>query len=200
MILDVGVRTRHSAARTLVLHCLPSHAARPRAGPATKELTMLRPFILVGAIVCAALALLGCASNGHDAHHSSGKAINPAERIVGNWQVTAIDGVAIENIPQEGVRDLPTFQVDADGRVAGASGVNRWFSSLNPAELALGTMTLSPIGSTKMAGPPEAMALEQAYHTALNRVRRVDLTALAHDELRLLDAQGNEVLRFVRPS
>lgn len=58
--------------------------------------------------------------------------------------------------------EAPTLSLSGreTGRIAGFSGVNRYFGTY---ELGDGTVTLSITGMTRMAGPPEAMALEQAF-------------------------------------
>lgn len=155
------------------------------------------PLLLAAAIVSAAPALVSCANN-QDTTMTSNSYNNLAKRIVGNWNIAAINAVPIADIPQQGVRDLPSFQIEPDGRVAGAAGVNRWFSSFDPRTLIDGSLTLSPIGSTLMAGPQQAMDLERSYTAALSKIRSVDPAALANNQLRFLDAEGNEILLFNR--
>ena len=53
---------------------------------------------------------------------------------------------------------------------------------------------MGPFGMTMMAGPPEAMAAETAFHRLLEQV-----VGLRHSEaeLVLLDAEGGELMAFV---
>ncbi len=66
-----------------------------------------------------------------------------------------------------------TLSFDAtENRVAGASGVNRYFGQYtqNGTEL-----HFSPLGSTMMAGPQNLMEAERAYLTDLNKVVSFEL-------------------------
>ena len=64
----------------------------------------------------------------------------------------------------------PTAAFEADGRVYGSTGVNRYSASYS---LVGDELTLGQAVSTMMAGPPEAMAQEQAWLGALGGVCRV---------------------------
>jgi putative lipoprotein len=57
----------------------------------------------------------------------------------------------------------PTIRFDADGRFSGSTGVNRMFGSY---EVVDGAVRTSPAGTTMMAGPPEAMAVERRFLAA----------------------------------
>lgn len=58
-----------------------------------------------------------------------------------------------------------------NGRVSGHSACNRYFGSVTAGE-SPGDITLSQIGSTRMACPPEAMEFEDSYLQALSGVTR----------------------------
>ncbi|HEX6888938.1 MAG TPA: META domain-containing protein [Candidatus Nanopelagicales bacterium] len=77
-------------------------------------------------------------------------------------------------------------------RAGGKAPVNRYFGACR--ELPDGQLELGPFGMTMMAGPPHAMAAEQAYVALLERVRTFSSNA---DELVLADADGAELLAFV---
>jgi heat shock protein HslJ len=70
----------------------------------------------------------------------------------------------------------------ADGKASGFAGVNRWFGTCtaNGASLAFG-----PLVSTRMAGPPARMELEQQY---LRVMATVTQWSIADGRLRLSDA------------
>lgn len=87
----------------------------------------------------------------------------------------------------EAVAPTATF---ADGTVAGSSGCNRYTASYTVDGDAL---TLGPIASTRMACQPPADAVEHAYFAALEQVAGWRLDG---DELALLDADGDELLRY----
>lgn len=172
---------------------------------------MLRSVLLVASsMVCAgAIALCGCANGNAADGNATTEPAQPgpgdemsfaglAQRIVGDWSLAALRGVPVDELPTEGVRDMPSLRIEPDGRASGAAGVNRWFSSIDLGQLAAGNLSFAPAGSTMMAGPDEAMALERDYLSAIRTVRRIDPAPLASGELRLLDADGEEVLRFTR--
>jgi hypothetical protein len=109
--------------------------------------------------------------------------------MVGSWRLVALDGEAVEPLGKP-----ITLEVAADGAVAGVSGVNRFMSRLEPADLAEGRLAFAPAAGTRMAGPPEAMALEQTFLKRLSAVSTFDVRG---DVLRLW-AGGNQALTFER--
>lgn len=93
------------------------------------------------------------------------------------WRCTSIEGVAAYG-PQL------SFEVDEEGRISGHSGLNRWFGGeVNPD----GSLTLEPLGMTRMAGPEDLMDQESRYVTALGRASRFRIDG---DRLELLDGEA----------
>lgn len=80
-----------------------------------------------------------------------------------------------------------------DVTIAGKAPVNRYSGQALVGE---GTLALSALVSTKMAGPQDAMAAEQAYLAALGAVTRWEVTA--DQTLVLSDATG-PVLTYAVP-
>jgi heat shock protein HslJ len=109
----------------------------------------------------------------------------PAE-LVGTWALVALDG---EPVPEVG--RTPTLEVLEDGSAGGLSGVNRYRTQL---ALSYGRLSFAPAAGTKMAGPPEAMALEDTF---LARLGAVSAYRVEGDALRLW-AGDNEALTFTR--
>jgi heat shock protein HslJ len=109
----------------------------------------------------------------------------PAD-LLGEWTLVALDG---EPVPEVG--KTPTLEILEDGSAAGVSGVNRYRTQL---ELADGRLDFGPTAGTKMAGPPEAMALESDF---LARLDAVSTYQVEGDTLRLW-AGDNEALTFSR--
>jgi len=105
----------------------------------------------------------------------------------GEWRLEQLDGK-----PASPDADLTaTF---ADGRVSGSGGVNRYFGSYKADGDAL---TVSDIGSTKMAGPGHLMAQESRFFAALAATRSA---RMADGKLILVDEAGKERLVFSRPA
>ncbi|WP_380168799.1 META domain-containing protein [Jannaschia sp. R86511] len=90
-----------------------------------------------------------------------------------------------------GAEAVPSL-VLAGGLATGTGGVNRFRGTYEaPGE---GDLRLSPLLSTRMAGPPAANALETAYLDALARVARFELvtdpSGPGGDRLLLRDGSG----------
>ncbi|MEZ0449820.1 META domain-containing protein [Cellulomonas sp. ICMP 17802] len=75
--------------------------------------------------------------------------------LAGTWRFTALEGAEVAGAR----RTTPWLTFDGDGQVFGMAGVNRvrgtWVLDGD-------TLTFGPVVSTLMAGPPDAMACEQA--------------------------------------
>ena len=134
---------------------------------------------LVSLPVVLALALTAGCGGDSDATESS------AASLEGPLWVLAA-GIDIDG--WEAVAPTATFQ---DGAVAGSSGCNRYNA---PYTVDGDTLELGAVASTKMACPPPADAVEQAYLAALETVTgwRID-----GEELVLVDGDGAELLRYV---
>lgn len=118
--------------------------------------------------------------------------------VQGDWTLDALEGAPGSELAPNLPRGLPTLSIASDGRVSGMAGLNRYTSSLDPVALSEGGFAIGPAAATKMAGPPEAMRIEDQFLTALARVASFDAQQLAQGALALLDAHGTEVLRFIR--
>jgi uncharacterized lipoprotein YbaY len=71
---------------------------------------------------------------------------------IGTWRIDSIDAR-----PAEGDRDA-TIELHEDGRVAGSTGLNRFAGAWT---IEGGVLTLGPLATTLMAGPPELMEQER---------------------------------------
>ncbi len=109
----------------------------------------------------------------------------PAE-LLGRWKLVAIDGEAIAE-----VGTTPFVLFAEDGTVGGVGGINRFNTKVTVAE---GKLSFSPAAMTKMAGPPEAMDLEDTF---MNRLMSASSYAVDGDNL-LMWAGDNEALKFAR--
>ncbi len=122
-----------------------------------------------------ALMAAGCANTG---------AMSGADPIVGTtWQLASLGATA-----PTGSEATITF--GDDGRVYGTTGCNRYFGTYELA--AGGALSLSQVGSTRMACPSSDMAQETQFLDALSRADRVEV-----DGGRLaLVGGGDELLTF----
>lgn len=125
--------------------------------------------LLVGAFVT------GCGTTG-----ALGDA--PTSAVGPTWQLVALGSDA--------ATAGATITFDADGQVFGTTGCNRFFGSYDLARD--GALTLSGLGSTRMACATAAMAQETSILSALDDVDRL---VVRGDELALLD-DGTPRLSF----
>lgn len=131
--------------------------------------------------LAAVLALgWGCESNGG----SSGAAASLAGT---SWRLT---GWSVSSLNPADFEITATF---ADGRISGRSAVNTYGGDYTAA--ADGAFATGALMMTEMAGPEPAMRAEQIYLDLLGRARRY---TMGGGELRLLDANRNELLIFTR--
>ena len=82
-----------------------------------------------------------------------------------------------------------------DGRISGTSGVNRYNAEVTSSTD--GAFSIDPAMSTKMAGPEDAMAAEDAY---LKRLQEATSYKVDGDTLQINDADGQPSLTFTRAS
>ncbi len=152
----------------------------------------------------AVLALAGCGQHGNSAAPPSGAVTpgpaptapaTPASALRGtDWSCTwiAADGRTIT----PDAADAPTLRIEPPANASGRGGINRFGGTAELADGepgAAGTIGFPAIASTKMAGPPERMALEGAYFAALRAARRYEIEG---EELTLLGDGGAVVAKF----
>jgi len=102
----------------------------------------MRPITLV---LCAWIAVCSCRAGAH----------RSAESPTGTWTLTELEGTGLGALARPA-----ELTIGADGTLAGFSGVNRFSGRVAPEALADGHLRAGPLVSTRMAGPPEAMAVE----------------------------------------
>ncbi|NIA69531.1 META domain-containing protein [Pelagibius litoralis] len=100
-----------------------------------------------------------------------------------NWIASQIEGV-----PAAGVTS--TLMIASDGKVSGNAGCNGYFGSaiVDDSAIAFGNL-----GTTRRACPEPAMSQEDRMLRALDSTRGY---RLEQQDLLLLDAGGNMILRF----
>lgn len=93
----------------------------------------------------------------------------------------------------------PTLLIGADGRASGFAVVNRYFAEAKPGNstTAVTPYRFGPVGATRMAGPPERMALEQAYIAMLESVRFAVVTGESRGPMLTLRDERGDCARFV---
>ena len=93
----------------------------------------------------------------------------------------------------------PTLLIGADGRASGFAGVNRYFAEakFGNSTTAVVPLRLGPVGATRMAGPPERMALEQVYTAMLESVRFAAVTGESRGATLTLRDERGDCARFL---
>lgn len=113
--------------------------------------------VTAGSVV---LLLMGCRSE--PAH--GGNPEKPGIEMLqwGTWTLIKLND---QDVPAEA---KITLELQKDGKLAGSTGVNRYFGSFwseSP-----GRINFGALGSTRRAGPPDAMKRESDFLTAIQRV------------------------------
>jgi len=112
-------------------------------------------------------------------------------------QSVAWDGATwlVEDISGRGVIDnaQTTLRIDADGKVSGSTGCNRYFgkAAIRGAELRFG-----PLATTYRACPPALADQERKFLAALKEARMARFDAMGR--LQIMSARGKALLRLTR--
>lgn len=119
-----------------------------------------------------------------------------AEDIVGDWNIKSFEKDGVQQ--QIAVSDI-SFEKKSGSSfdVKGNSGVNSFFGTVSVKN---GTFKASEnMGSTKMAGSPEAMAFEDDFLACLTGADAVEITEVDGKKvLKITDKDTKSVLSFTR--
>jgi heat shock protein HslJ len=88
-----------------------------------------------------------------------------SQNLTGGWAVTALNGAPVA----QGVTVTMGF---ADGKVSGASGCNRYYTTYTRDDAAL---VFGPTAMNRMACPPTEMETEAAFGAALDAITRFSI-------------------------
>ena len=144
--------------------------------------------VAVGLVALGLLAASGCSSGAGSSASPSSAGADNSKALEGKvWKATAISGVTAV-LTEKGTEVTAAFDA---GKLSGSGGVNRYTATY---ETQSGDkIKISQPASTLMAGPPKAMAQEQAYFAALTKVTKFAVTA---DSLTLMDDQGTTLVSY----
>ena len=144
-------------------------------------------------LMTTAAAMTGCRS-GDGGTTDQGASERAVTALRGAWTLEQIEGDAVAALLPEGSR-APFISVDEAGRVTGFGGVNRLSSSLDIASASKGQWRLSPVITTKMAGPAQAMNLESRFVSLLGDAGTYEID---DQRITLFNGDRRGVLRFLR--
>jgi heat shock protein HslJ len=139
-------------------------------------------------LVVSALALAwGC--GGQRAPESTTETAAGSELPGTEWTLVSLADSAGESAPPPGATVSVRF--DADGKLGGSAGCNRYFGSFQLGES--GSIAIGQTGSTRMACADSVMAFEDRFLSLLGQVAVADRQP---DRLELRSADASAVLRF----
>jgi len=104
--------------------------------------------------------------------------------ITGEWTLISIDQQALSG------GGNPSLVFGEDGNCWGSTGVNQFKTTADFNQLSNGWLKLGPASVTRMAGPPEAMALEKMF---LDRIQAVSSFRLEGNFLHLYTEKDQTV-------
>ncbi len=154
---------------------------------------------VISLLVAVTVLANGCGSDQPSTDESDGQRLTAAETagLVGEWEVTAIDGTAVLE------RAVPTIDFGADGTVAGNASCNNFSTTYGVRD---DVVTFGPaIATTRKACVPEISDQEAAMLTVLDQI--TDLPGvkdpgasfvIANDEL-VLTTRDGATLKARRP-
>ncbi|MBU6414194.1 MAG: META domain-containing protein [Planctomycetes bacterium] len=87
--------------------------------------------------------------------------------LIGSWTLATMSEPTFSNSLSQGAP--PSLKFDEKGGVTGFSGVNRLSGGYDLGQARTGRISLGHLASTRMAGSPEAMRIENAFLTALSQ-------------------------------
>ena len=120
--------------------------------------------------------------------HQDSKPVFTSKQIVGEWSLVAIDQQPLSG------GGTPTLIFENDGKCYGSTGVNRYTSWADFEKIGDGQLKIGYAAVTRMAGPPEAMALENLF---LDRLNSASSFRMEGDQLHLV-ASKKETITFER--
>jgi len=143
---------------------------------------MLTPHLRNLAAVAVLMLFTGCSGT-----EKNTMAEKTSEALTGtSWLAEDIGGCGVIDIAQT------TITFDADSRVSGSGGCNRYFGPVTKEE---NTMTFGLLGSTRRACPPALMDQEQKFFDALAATRSYRFDEPGH-KLVFLGDNGPPLVRF----
>ncbi|MCP5364107.1 MAG: META domain-containing protein [Hyphomicrobiales bacterium] len=143
---------------------------------------MLTSHLRILVTITVLMLFTGCAGT-----EKNPMADNTSEALTGtSWLAEDIGGRGVIDYAQT------TISFDADGRVSGSGGCNRYFG---PVTMGENTIAFGVLGSTRRACPPALMDQEQKFFGALAVTRSYRFDEPGH-KLVFLGDNGEPLMRF----
>lgn len=116
------------------------------------------------------LFLSGCATGSGSGSPATAESLARLENVDLKCTGLVVQGAPLTLPSDAGI----TLRFTVPGKVAGRSAVNRYFGGYTLGSA--GAIQWTPFGSTRMAGPPERMQLENQFLKALESTTRAEVT------------------------
>jgi heat shock protein HslJ len=177
--------------------CGRAGEVRGFVGGTITSMTKIVPSLAAAAVIVVTLVSCASSPDPRPASPDSGTPILLPGIDRTEWicvELIGTDGKSIAVTDQP-----PSLFISAEGRASGFAGVNRYF-----AEATVGNainydnvpLRFGPVGATRMAGPPERMALEGAFTSMLGGVRSAAILSGPRGAVLTLRNERGECARF----
>jgi len=170
---------------------------KPTAAPTVQGVMPTRVAPFLASLVAGLAFVASCA--GCVARPAAAEVLRAPDAVAsleGDWTLVMLDGQEVGDPATVGLERAPHITIADDGAAGGFAGVNRFSTRLSLEGGPDGRASFAPVMATKMAGPREAMILEERFLRAL---ARVDAARLSEGGGRLVFLIGaDEALRFER--
>ena len=160
-------------------------------------MTRLLPSLAAGAVIVATLA--SCASSPDPRPAVPGAGTPTLLPGIDRTEWTCVELIGADGAPVSVTDQPPSLLISAEGRASGFAGVNRYFAEAsvgNAISQANMPLRFGPVGATRMAGPPERMALEEAFTSMLGTVRSASVAAGPRGAMLTLRNERGDCARF----
>lgn len=112
---------------------------------------------------------------------------------------TCVEPTGADGKPIAVTDQPPSLFISAEGRASGFAGVNRYFAKAtvgNAINYDNVPLRFGPVDATRMAGPPERMALEDAFTSMLGGVRSAVIASGPRGAVLTLRNERGDCARF----
>ena len=166
-------------------------------GGTITSMSRILPSLAAAAVIVATLA--SCASS--PAPRPAAPAWGTATRLPGidRTEWTCVELIGADGKPIAVTDQPPSLFISADGRASGFAGVNHYFAeatvgnAINDENVPL---RFGPVVATRRAGPPERMALEDAFTSMLGGVRSAAIASGPRGVVLTLRNERGDCARF----
>ena len=166
-------------------------------GGTCTSMTRIIPSLAVAAVIVVTLASCASSPDPRPAAPGSGTPILLPGIDRTDW--TCVELIGIDGKPVAVTDQPPSLFISAEGRASGFAGVNRYFAeakignAINNANVPL---RFGPVGTTRMAGSPDRMTLEETFTSMLGGVQSAAIASGPRGAVLKLRNERGDCARF----